>query len=147
MTRNPNLKPPTLRRHLMKLGIAECKLPDHIRLIETLPLPAVGKIDKKHLRQLLAAETTRTWLQTRVLQLIEDCEDLDPEENLIFYRGGLGSATTSRSDAGFWSSPSTFTRAYRNNCLNQVRHFSAVVKALRCSIPLRRCIRSWRLMS
>ena len=85
VSRNPNLKPPTLRRHLMELGIAEYKLPDRIRLIETMPLTAVGKIDKKHLRQLLAAETTRTWLQTRVLQLVEDCEDLDPEENLIFY--------------------------------------------------------------
>ena len=85
VSRNPNLKPPTLRRHLMELGIAEYKLPDRIRLIETMPLTAVGKIDKKYLRQLLAAETTRTWLQTRVLQLVEDCEDLDPEENLIFY--------------------------------------------------------------
>ncbi|MFJ2362368.1 (2,3-dihydroxybenzoyl)adenylate synthase [Pseudomonas sp. NPDC087697] len=85
VSRNPNLKPPALRRHLMELGIAEYKLPDRIRLIETMPLTAVGKIDKKQLRQLLAAETTRAWLQTRVLQLVEDCEDLDPEENLIFY--------------------------------------------------------------
>ncbi|POA35735.1 MULTISPECIES: (2,3-dihydroxybenzoyl)adenylate synthase [unclassified Pseudomonas] len=85
VTRNPLLKPPALRRHLMELGIAEYKLPDRIRLIETMPLTAVGKIDKKQLRQLLAAETTRAWLHTRVLQLVEDCEDLDPEENLIFY--------------------------------------------------------------
>src|SRR5207253_8248226 len=65
-----------------------------IRLIETMPLTAVGKIDKKYLRQLLAAETTRAWLQTRVLQLIEDCTDLDPEENLIFY--GLDSLQVMR---------------------------------------------------
>jgi 2,3-dihydroxybenzoate-AMP ligase len=50
-----------------------------------MPLTAVGKIDKKQLRQLLTAETTRAWLKTRVLQLIEDGEELDPEENLIFY--------------------------------------------------------------
>lgn len=85
VSRNPNLKSPALRRHLMELGIAEYKLPDRIRLIETMPLTAVGKIDKKRLRQLLAAETTRAWLQTRVLELIEDGEELDPEENLIFY--------------------------------------------------------------
>jgi len=85
VSHNPSLKPPALRRHLMELGIAEYKLPDRIRFIETMPLTAVGKIDKKQLRQLLAAETTRAWLQTRVLQLVEDCEELDPEENLIFY--------------------------------------------------------------
>jgi 2,3-dihydroxybenzoate-AMP ligase len=85
VSRNPNLKPPALRRHLMELGIAEYKLPDRIRLIDTMPLTAVGKIDKKQLRQLLTAETTRAWLKTRVLQLIEDGEELDPEENLIFY--------------------------------------------------------------
>nr|WP_274597457.1 phosphopantetheine-binding protein [Pseudomonas sp. SST3] len=94
VSRNPSLKPPALRRHLMELGIAEYKLPDRIRLIETMPLTPVGKIDKKHLRQLLAAETTRAWLQTRVLQLVEDCEDLDPEENLIFY--GLDSLQVMR---------------------------------------------------
>lgn len=85
VSHNPNLKAPALRRHLLELGIAEYKLPDRIRLIETMPLTAVGKIDKKQLRQLLAVETTRAWLQTRLLQLIEDGEELDPEENLIFY--------------------------------------------------------------
>ncbi|MCW2293060.1 2,3-dihydroxybenzoate-AMP ligase [Pseudomonas sp. BIGb0408] len=85
VSQNLKLTPPALRRHLMELGIAEYKLPDRIRLIETMPLTAVGKIDKKQLRRLLAAETTRTWLQTRVLQLIEEGEELDPEENLIFY--------------------------------------------------------------
>ncbi|MEO9528811.1 isochorismatase family protein [Roseibium sp.] len=32
-----------------------------------------------------AARPTRDWLQSRVLELIEDDSDLDPEENLIFY--------------------------------------------------------------
>lgn len=85
VSRNPGLKAPALRRHLLELGIAEYKLPDRIRMIEVMPLTAVGKIDKKRLRQLLAVENNRTWLQTRVLQLIEDGETLDPEENLIFY--------------------------------------------------------------
>ena len=85
VSRNPALKAPALRRHLLELGIAEYKLPDRIRLIDVMPLTAVGKIDKKQLRHLLAVETTRTWLQTRLLQLIEDGEELDPQENLIFY--------------------------------------------------------------
>lgn len=85
VSRNPNLKPAVLRRHLMELGIAEYKLPDRIKLIEDMPFTAVGKIDKKHLRKLLAIQTTREWLQKRVLQLIEDGSELDPEENLIFY--------------------------------------------------------------
>jgi bifunctional isochorismate lyase/aryl carrier protein len=32
-----------------------------------------------------ASEPTRDWLQARVLELIEDDAELDPEENLIFY--------------------------------------------------------------
>ena len=85
VSRNPALKASALRRHLLELGIAEYKLPDRIRLIDVMPLTPVGKIDKKQLRHLLAVETTRTWLQTRLQQLIEDGEELDPEENLIFY--------------------------------------------------------------
>lgn len=42
--------------------------------------------------------------------------------------------------------PPTFTKAYRNNCLNQVRHFSAVVNASRCSIPLRKSNWSWQFV-
>ena len=41
---------PALRRHLLELGVAEYKLPDRVRFIETLPLTPVGKIDKKRLR-------------------------------------------------------------------------------------------------
>lgn len=54
VSRNPQLKAPTLRRHLAALGIAEYKLPDRIQFIEHMPLTPVGKIDKKHLRSLLA---------------------------------------------------------------------------------------------
>lgn len=94
VSRNCNLKSPALRRFLMELGIAEYKLPDRIRFIESMPLTAVGKIDKKRLRQLLAVETTRAWLQTRLLKLIDDDGELDPEENLIFY--GLDSLQVMR---------------------------------------------------
>ncbi|CAI3788065.1 Enterobactin synthase component E [Pseudomonas sp. MM227] len=94
VSRDPTLKAPALRRHLLALGIAEYKLPDRIRMIPSMPLTAVGKIDKKRLRQLLAVEDNRTWLQTRLLQLIEDGDALDPQENLIFY--GLDSLQVMR---------------------------------------------------
>lgn len=94
VSRDPTLKAPALRRHLVALGIADYKLPDRIRMIPSMPLTAVGKIDKKRLRQLLAVENNRTWLQTRLLQLIEDGEALDPQENLIFY--GLDSLQVMR---------------------------------------------------
>ncbi|MBP1849559.1 (2,3-dihydroxybenzoyl)adenylate synthase [Rhizobium halophytocola] len=51
---DPALKAPALRRHLLMLGVAEYKLPDRVRFIETMPLTAVGKIDKKRLREMLA---------------------------------------------------------------------------------------------
>ncbi|MTH77577.1 (2,3-dihydroxybenzoyl)adenylate synthase [Paracoccus aestuariivivens] len=51
------LSPPALRRHLLDLGVAEYKLPDRFRIVAELPLTAVGKIDKRHLRDSLAAET------------------------------------------------------------------------------------------
>ncbi|RDW13750.1 (2,3-dihydroxybenzoyl)adenylate synthase [Paracoccus thiocyanatus] len=51
------LSPPPLRRHLLELGVAEYKLPDRFRFLPELPLTAVGKIDKRRLRDSLAAET------------------------------------------------------------------------------------------
>ena len=47
--------PPALRRHLLDLGVAEYKLPDRFRLTDALPLTAVGKIDKRSLRDSLTA--------------------------------------------------------------------------------------------
>lgn len=49
------LSPPALRRHLLDLGVAEYKLPDRFRLTDALPLTAVGKIDKRSLRDSLTA--------------------------------------------------------------------------------------------
>lgn len=49
------LSPPALRRHLLELGVAEYKLPDRFRFADALPLTAVGKIDKRSLRDSLAA--------------------------------------------------------------------------------------------
>jgi len=51
------LSPPLLRRHLLELGVAEYKLPDRFRFLPELPLTAVGKIDKRRLRDSLVAET------------------------------------------------------------------------------------------
>ncbi|WP_287882595.1 MULTISPECIES: (2,3-dihydroxybenzoyl)adenylate synthase [Paracoccus] len=51
------LSPPALRRHLLELGVAEYKLPDRFRFVPELPLTAVGKIDKRRLRDSLVAET------------------------------------------------------------------------------------------
>ncbi|EME8311519.1 hypothetical protein V0G75_003928 [Acinetobacter baumannii] len=38
--------------------VAQYKLPDQIKLIESLPLTAVGKVDKKQLRSILNTSTT-----------------------------------------------------------------------------------------
>jgi len=54
VSRNPALKASAIRQHLAALGIADYKLPDRVRFIDTMPLTAVGKIDKKRLRERLA---------------------------------------------------------------------------------------------
>lgn len=53
------LKPVALRRHLRDLGVAEYKLPDRIICVDELPLTPVGKVDKKRLRQQLAASAAQ----------------------------------------------------------------------------------------
>ncbi|GAB85666.1 AMP-binding protein [Gordonia rubripertincta] len=45
----------TLRTFLADRGLASFKLPDVVRVVRTLPVTAVGKIDKKVLREQLAA--------------------------------------------------------------------------------------------
>ena len=49
------LKPLELRKYLRAQGLAEYKLPDRFQFMTTLPLTAVGKTDKKQLRQQLSA--------------------------------------------------------------------------------------------
>ncbi|WP_147198770.1 (2,3-dihydroxybenzoyl)adenylate synthase [Pantoea sp. MBD-2R] len=44
-----------IRRYLRELGVADYKLPDRIETVEKLPLTPVGKVDKKLLREQLAA--------------------------------------------------------------------------------------------
>ncbi|HKM97853.1 MAG TPA: (2,3-dihydroxybenzoyl)adenylate synthase [Buttiauxella sp.] len=51
---NRPLRAVEIRRYLRELGIADFKLPDRIEIVEHLPLTAVGKVDKKRLRQLIA---------------------------------------------------------------------------------------------
>ncbi|CAE1148466.1 (2,3-dihydroxybenzoyl)adenylate synthase [Serratia sp. Tan611] len=57
------LKPVVLRRHLREQGVAEFKLPDRFVQVESLPLTAVGKVDKKLLRQRLLEAQQATQVQ------------------------------------------------------------------------------------
>ncbi|GGF50194.1 2,3-dihydroxybenzoate-AMP ligase [Azorhizobium oxalatiphilum] len=52
--RQPGVNAAALRKHLIALGVAEYKLPDRFRFIDTMPLTAVGKIDKQGLRNSFA---------------------------------------------------------------------------------------------
>ncbi|HFR2466279.1 TPA: (2,3-dihydroxybenzoyl)adenylate synthase EntE [Shigella flexneri] len=47
-----------VRRFLREQGIAEFKLPDRVECVDSLPLTAVGKVDKKQLRQWLASRAS-----------------------------------------------------------------------------------------
>lgn len=55
MVRKP-VKTVVLRRFLRDQGIAEYKLPDKFKILEDMPLTAVGKVDKKQLRDQLSKE-------------------------------------------------------------------------------------------
>jgi 2,3-dihydroxybenzoate-AMP ligase len=46
-----------VRRFLREQGVAEFKLPDRVECVDELPLTHVGKVDKKQLRQWLAARS------------------------------------------------------------------------------------------
>ncbi|XPE24303.1 hypothetical protein ACNKHM_03985 [Shigella sonnei] len=46
------------RCFLREQGIAEFKLPHCVECVDSLPLTAVGKVDKKQLRQWLASRTS-----------------------------------------------------------------------------------------
>ena len=50
--------PAALRKYLRELGVADFKLPDRFQILERLPLTAVGKTDKKTLRQTLRLNLT-----------------------------------------------------------------------------------------
>ena len=60
VTANAKLKPPQLRRHLREKGLADYKLPDRFQFLRTLPLTAVGKIDKVALRAQFHTEFSTT---------------------------------------------------------------------------------------
>lgn len=53
VSHNSQLSALSLKRHLLNLGIAHYKLPDQVCMIDSLPLTAVGKTDKKRLRESL----------------------------------------------------------------------------------------------
>jgi len=48
-------------------------------------LPPGRRIDTASLVGASEATGTREWLKARVLQMVEDESDIDPDENLIFY--------------------------------------------------------------
>lgn len=50
---DPEVRAVTLRRHLREVGVADYKLPDRVETIAQMPLTAVGKIDKRALRDRL----------------------------------------------------------------------------------------------
>jgi 2,3-dihydroxybenzoate-AMP ligase len=50
VSRDAGLRAPALRRYLLEQGVAEYKLPDRVRFVETIPLTPIGKIDKQRLR-------------------------------------------------------------------------------------------------
>ncbi|HWV16349.1 MAG TPA: (2,3-dihydroxybenzoyl)adenylate synthase [Cellvibrio sp.] len=52
---NPAPRPVALRQFLRAKGIAEFKLPDRFQVVEQLPLTAVGKTDKRKLREQVRA--------------------------------------------------------------------------------------------
>ncbi|WP_145009128.1 (2,3-dihydroxybenzoyl)adenylate synthase [Pseudomonas oryzihabitans] len=55
---DPALKPVALRRYLREQGVADYKLPDRFQFLDQLPLTAVGKIDKRRLREQLQTPST-----------------------------------------------------------------------------------------
>lgn len=54
VTTEPGLRALALRKFLRSRGVAEFKLPDRFEILEALPMTAVGKIDKKGLRERIA---------------------------------------------------------------------------------------------
>ncbi|HAQ87683.1 MAG TPA: 2,3-dihydroxybenzoate-AMP ligase [Pseudomonas sp.] len=60
VTHDATLKGVVLRKFLRGLGLAEYKLPDRFEHIDTLPMTAVGKVDKNRLRRRVAEQLTVT---------------------------------------------------------------------------------------
>ena len=54
-----SIKPIVIRKHLLSLGVANYKLPDKFEFLSEMPLTAVGKIDKKQLREQVNSKVER----------------------------------------------------------------------------------------
>ncbi|MCA2016095.1 (2,3-dihydroxybenzoyl)adenylate synthase [Vibrio tritonius] len=53
-----DIRPVEFKQFLRDCGLADFKIPDFVHFVEQLPKTPVGKIDKKHLRQQFAQQTT-----------------------------------------------------------------------------------------
>lgn len=70
-------------------AVADFSEEEHRLALKYVATRCGAVIDTASLIRKPATETTRDWLQKRVLELIEDETELDPQENLILY--GLNS--------------------------------------------------------
>lgn len=66
VTTEPGLRALALRKFLRSRGVAEFKLPDRFEILKALPMTAVGKIDKKGLRERIAQSVAANQPQTTV---------------------------------------------------------------------------------
>ncbi|CUW45656.1 isochorismatase [Brucella vulpis] len=66
-------------------AVADFSEEEHRLALKYVATRCGAVIDTASLIGKLATETTRDWLQKRVLELIEDETELDPQENLILY--------------------------------------------------------------
>lgn len=66
-------------------AVADFSEEEHRTAIKYVATRCGCVIDTDSLAKQPDTQTTRDWLQARVLQLVEEGTELDPEENLIFY--------------------------------------------------------------
>ncbi|MBZ1524076.1 isochorismatase family protein, partial [Leuconostoc mesenteroides] len=66
-------------------AVADFSEEEHRLALKYVATRCGAVIDTASLIRKPATETTRDWLQKRVLELIEDETELDPQENLILY--------------------------------------------------------------
>ena len=66
-------------------GVADFSEAEHRMALQYVATRCGVVIDTASLTGTEQATGTREWLKARVLQMVEDESDIDPDENLIFY--------------------------------------------------------------